>query len=191
MTKSSKNTPSLAGKFLVAMPHMRDPRFNKAVIYMCVHNAEGAMGLIVNRKMESLSFKDLMEQLNIQILEDVPTITIHTGGPVESGRGFILHSKDYSKSSTHVVSGNIALTATVDILEDIAQHNGPEKFLLALGYAGWGAGQLDAEVQANSWLVIDADDEIVFGKGLDEKWQHAVNNLGFDINLLMAEGGNA
>lgn len=190
-TMTDSNNNSLAGKFLVALPTMKDQRFNKAVIYLCVHNEEGAMGLIVNKKLENLTFDDLLDQLSIESGADTRPIQINVGGPVESGRGFILHSNDYQKNGTHTIQDEIALTATVDILDDIANGMGPDQFFLALGYAGWGAGQLDAEVQANSWLVVDADSDLLFSENFEEKWNLAASKLGFDINMLMTQGGHA
>ena len=142
-----------AGQLLIAMPTMSDPRFARTVVYMCAHNEDGAMGLVVNRLVESLNFPDLLAQLGIEsgLLSD--EIRIHFGGPVETGRGFVLHSSEYLQDTSMKVDDGIALTATVDILRDMASGQGPRRSLLALGYAGWGPGQLDQEIQDNGWLT--------------------------------------
>jgi putative transcriptional regulator len=181
----------LAGQLLVAMPGMQDPRFAKTVIYLCAHNDEGAMGLVVNRAIESISFPDLLEQLEIDFVGRGDEIRVQFGGPVESGRGFVLHSPDYVQEATMVVDEAVALTATVDILKAIAEGQGPNRCLLALGYAGWGPGQLDSEIMANGWLHVTADDDLVFGGDLDHKWEHAMAKLGIDPRMLSDEAGHA
>ena len=181
----------LTGQLLIAMPNMRDPRFEKTVIYMCVHNAEGAMGLVVNKQIESISFPQLLEQLEIETSDAPPGIRIHFGGPVESGRGFVLHSADYGKSGTIAVNDSIALTATVDILRDMAQSRGPAHSILALGYAGWGPGQLDGELQQNAWLSVTADESLIFGEDVDSAWDRAIAKIGIDPRLLSGDAGHA
>jgi putative transcriptional regulator len=181
----------LAGHLLVAMPNMPDERFSKTVIYMCAHNAEGAMGLVVNKPLESLSFPDLLEQLDIVPSGLHKPINVHFGGPVESGRGFVLHSPDYVQEATMVVDDDIALTATVDILQAIADGGGPKQSLLALGYAGWGPGQLDSEIKANGWLHVEADPNLVFGSAMEEKWEQAMLKIGIDPRMLSDEAGHA
>jgi putative transcriptional regulator len=181
----------LTGQLLIAMPNMRDPRFARSVIYVCAHNADGAMGLVVNRLVGSVTFPDLLEQLGIEPETACEEIRVHFGGPVESGRGFVLHSGDYRHDSTLQVDEEMALTATVDILTDIAQGRGPRCSLLALGYAGWGPGQLDSEIQANGWLSVAADETLVFDDDLDSKWERAIGKLGIDISLLSGEAGHA
>lgn len=181
----------LAGQLLVAMPGMKDPRFHKTVIYMCAHNADGAMGLVVNRALESLSFPDMLEQLEIDVSGAGERINVHFGGPVESGRGFVLHSQDYLQEATMVVDQDMALTATIDILKAIACGTGPRQSLLALGYAGWGPGQLDTEIMGNGWLNVDADSELVFGPNLDGKWDQAMGKIGIDPRMLSDEAGHA
>ena len=181
----------LSGQLLVAMPGMEDPRFVKTVIYMCAHNEDGAMGLVINRAIESLTFPDLLEQLGIEtVVPDAP-INIQFGGPVESGRGFVLHSSDYSQDVTMVVDNDVALTATIDILKAIAVGDGPRQRLLALGYSGWGPGQLDSEIKRNGWLHVDADKELVFGLDLDGKWERAMRKIGIDPCVLSGEAGHA
>lgn len=181
----------LAGQLLVAMPGMRDPRFQKTVIYMCAHNADGAMGLVINRALESLSFPDLLEQLGIDSSGVGKQINVHFGGPVESGRGFVLHSPDYVQDATMVVDRDVALTATVDILKAIAGGTGPRQSLLALGYAGWGPGQLDSEIRGNGWLHVAADNELVFGPNLDAKWDRAMTKIGVNPLMLSDDAGHA
>lgn len=183
--------PYLLGQLLLAMPGIRDPRFSKTVIYMCAHSADGAMGLVVNKALESLSFPDLLEQLGIEAGADGSQIDVHFGGPVESGRGFVLHTAEYKQEATMVVDQEIALTATADILRDIASGAGPRRSLLALGYAGWGPGQLDSEIKANGWLHVLPDDELVFGPGLETKWERALGKLGVDPLMLSDEAGHA
>ena len=186
-----ENEPYLAGQLLIAMPGMQDPRFVKTVIYMCAHNADGAMGLVVNRAMESLSFPDMLEQLGIKTGGCDDKINIHFGGPVESGRGFVLHSRDYLKDATMVVDQDVALTATVDILKAIAGGDGPQQSMLALGYSGWAPGQLDSEIMGNGWLHVDADDDLIFGGDLDGKWDRAMSKIGIDHRMLSDDVGHA
>ena len=179
------------GHLLIAMPAMRDPRFAKTVIYMCVHNAEGAMGLVVNRLVDSLTFAELIEQLNIESLGMSRDVPVHYGGPVESGRGFVLHSAEYRRHGTIMVTQEVGLTATVDILKDLAEGRGPRHALLALGYAGWGPGQLDSEIQQNAWLHVPADEVLVFDRDLDSKWERSIAKIGVDIRLLSGDAGHA
>ena len=174
------------------MPGMSDLRFDKTLIYICAHSADGAMGLIVNKPATDLKFIDLLEQLNIAPANSMRPIEVHFGGPVEHGRGFVLHSKDYiAKDSTLEVNEEFGMTATLDILEDISQGNGPDACLLALGYAGWGPGQLENEIRDNGWLTCDADEALVFSDNNEDKWNGAIESLGFDPRLLSAEGGSA
>jgi putative transcriptional regulator len=170
---------------------MQDPRFARTVIFMCAHTPEGAMGLVVNRLVHSITFPDLLEQLGVEPALGGNEIRVHFGGPVESGRGFVLHTADYNREGTLPINSGIALTATVDILRDIARGTGPRQRLLALGYAGWGPGQLDAEIQANGWLQVPADEQLVFGGDLDNKWQHALAKLGVDFGRLSGDAGHA
>ena len=188
---ADENGEYLAGQLLVAMPGMKDPRFQKTVIYMCAHNSDGAMGLVINRALESLSFPDMLEQLEIDVSGVGERINVHFGGPVESGRGFVLHSQDYLQEATMVVDRDLALTATIDILKAIAFGTGPRQSLLALGYAGWGPGQLDTEIKSNGWLNVAADNELVFGPNLDEKWDQAMSKIGIDPRMLSDEAGHA
>jgi putative transcriptional regulator len=189
---TKKDLPHLDGKLLIAMPGMSDPRFDKTLIYICAHSTDGAMGLIVNKPAIDLQFSDLLEQLNITPAQSYRPIEVHFGGPVEHGRGFVLHSKDYiAKDSTLEVNDDFGMTATLDILEDISQGNGPNSCLLALGYAGWGPGQLEDEIRANGWLTCEADAALIFSDNNQEKWSGAIESLGFDPRLLSATGGSA
>ena len=186
-----ENGAYLTGQLLIAMPNMRDPRFARTVIYICAHNADGAMGLVVNRLVGAVTFPDLLSQLGIDTDTATEEIRVHFGGPVESGRGFVLHSGEYHHASTLQVAEKMALTATIDILQDIAKGCGPQRSLLALGYAGWGPGQLDAEIQSNGWLNVTADDHLVFDEDLDNKWERAIAKLGVDPALLSSDAGRA
>lgn len=191
MTTDESQPSYLTGQLLVAMPGMQDPRFAKTVIFMCAHNADGAMGLVINKVLDSLTFPDLLAQLGIESVGIGDQIQIHFGGPVESSRGFVLHSPDYLRDASLVVDDAVALTATVDILKAIATGGGPERSLLALGYSGWGPGQLDSEIKANGWLHVPADDELIFGTEMDAKWERAIGKLGIDPRMLSEEAGHA
>jgi putative transcriptional regulator len=149
------------------------------------------MGLVINRLIDSLSFASLLDQLGVEVQAPGADMPIHFGGPVESSRGFVLHSADYVQDSTLVIDDDIALTATIDVLKAIAKGDGPRQCVLALGYAGWAAGQLDAEIQANGWLMVPADHELVFGIDNESKWQRAIAKLGVDLSLLSLEAGHA
>jgi putative transcriptional regulator len=185
----------LEGQLLLAMPSMTDPRFENAVIYMCTHSEESAMGLVINNLCNNIDFPDLLKQLKIEHdKKDTPTlktVTLHEGGPVESGRGFILHSADYVQETTMIISETIALTATIDILTAITKNEGPKDYLIALGFSGWGKGQLESEILNNSWLSIEADDELVFRTDLDLKFPRAMAKLGVDPSRLSSQFGSA
>ncbi len=182
----------LDGKLLIAMPGMGDPRFDKSLIYMCAHSEDGAMGLIINKPATDLEFTDLLEQLQITPAQSFRPIEVHFGGPVEHGRGFVLHSKDYiAEDSTLEVNDEFGMTATLDILEDISQGNGPNACILALGYAGWGPGQLEDEIRSNGWLSCDADAALIFSANNQDKWREAIVSLGIDPRMLSATGGSA
>ena len=180
------------GKLLIAMPGMADPRFEKSVIFMCAHSDEGAMGLIVNKPAEDVVFSDLLEQLSITPARLNREVIVHFGGPVEHGRGFVLHTADYmSNTSTLAVDEQFGMTATLDILEDIARGRGPDACIMALGYAGWGPGQLESEISRNGWLTSDPTAEIIFGTQADVKWEAALKTLGVDALTLSAAAGRA
>jgi putative transcriptional regulator len=179
------------GQMLIAMPQMSDSRFSRTVIYLCAHSAEGAMGLVVNKLIDSITFPDLLEQLNVDTVPEVDQIRVHFGGPVESGRGFVLHSDDYMQDTTLMIQKGVALTATLDVLRAMADGSGPQRSMLALGYAGWAPGQLDAEIQANGWLNVSSDPELIFGGNLDGKWTSALDKLGIDLGALSGVSGRA
>jgi len=181
----------LEGQLLLAMPNMEDPRFDRSVIYICSHSKDGAMGLVVNEIMPEISFAELLDQLDIEVSGEVADTTVFRGGPVEAGRGFVLHSADYVQETTLIVSETLALTATVDILRAIADGSGPQHSLLALGYAGWGAGQIEEEIKNNSWMTVRADDEVIFYTEPDDKWARAMAMLGIDLSMLSNEAGHA
>ena len=181
----------LNGKVLIAMPGMQDPRFTKSVVYICAHSADGAMGLIVNKRADSLVWSDLFEKLGIPIGKVNAPRPVHFGGPVETARGFVLHSSDYhAEDATMPVDDATSMTATLDILHAIAMGVGPDHAVVALGYSGWGAGQLESEIQYNGWLTCDPDEDLLFGEDDDGKWNQALAKIGVDPALLGA-GGHA
>lgn len=183
---------SLAGQLLVAMPQMLDPRFARSVIYLCAHSEDaGAMGLIINKRLGSLTMGELFAQLDIQPSPVANLRPVHFGGPVEAGRGFVLHTADYREEATLQVDANISVTATLEVLRAISKDQGPRQSLFALGYAGWAPGQLDAEIQANGWLSVAADDDIVFASDHDGKWNRALAKLGIELSMLSSDAGHA
>lgn len=182
----------LSGKFLIAMPAMGDPRFEKSVVLLCSHSAEGTMGLIVNKGIPDLGFAALLDQVGIAHGPDVPPVPVQFGGPVEAGRGFVLHGDDWaSASGTMAVPGGFAMTATQDVLEALARGGGPDRALLALGYSGWGPGQLEAEIARNDWLTSDASPDLVFDADQGAKWAAALARLRIDPLTLSAAAGRA
>lgn len=201
--KSTEDNPSggaraiegenfLEGKLLIAMPGMGDPRFEKSVIFMCAHSTDGAMGIMINRAVEGLKFRELMERLELPVVPEVPDMPVLFGGPVETGRGFVLHSGDYESSdSTLPVSEDVSLTATVEILRAMGEGKGPRKAIFALGYAGWGPGQIEDEIRANGWLHCDSDTVLLFETALATKWSQALRKLGIDASGLSAHAGQA
>ena len=183
---------SLAGKLLIAMPDMGDPRFAHSVVYMCAHAEDGGMGLIVNKPQNEIRFSELLKQLDIAKDPKVRDTRVHFGGPVDNARGFVLHTNDYrSEMGTLQVDDRIGMTATLDVLEDIGKGQGPKTSLLALGYAGWGPGQLEAEIAQNGWLTCDSCEDIVFGRANEHKWTAALKSLGIDPLLLSSTAGRA
>lgn len=193
--KEAKNEDRyLSGKLLIAMPSMTDPRFHRAVIFICAHDAEGAMGLTINKPMPGIQFKDLLKQLDIQSEatgKNMIDISVMQGGPVENARGFILHDKNFKEPDTVEVGADYGVTGTIDAIKKIAGGHGPQNMIFALGYAGWSAGQLDQELQANAWLALDADPEIVFHERTEDKWDLCVRKIGVDPAMLSAAGGRA
>jgi putative transcriptional regulator len=182
----------LDGKLLIAMPSMGDPRFEKSVVFMCSHSEDGAMGLIVNKPAHDLKFEELTQQLGLDIPTRASVADVHFGGPVEYGRGFVLHSRDYAaEEGTLDINEDFAMTATLEVIEDIANGAGPANSLLTLGYAGWGPGQLENEIRTNGWLICDALPSLVFGEGHGVKWTNAMRSIGIDPRLLSGIGGSA
>lgn len=187
-----QQTMDLTGKLLIAMPGMADPRFDAVVILICAHSADGAMGLIINKPVDDLNFKSLLEQLNIPHLPEGRGISVHFGGPVERARGFVLHSPDYKiKDGTMDIAGLFGMTATQDILRALGRGEGPSAALLALGYAGWGPGQLESELLRNDWLTSDAPDDLVFSDKDATKWGAALRHLGVEPMALSSTAGRA
>jgi putative transcriptional regulator len=189
----------LDGQMLIAMPAMNDERFTRSVIYVCAHSSEGAMGIVVNHPAPNIKFPDLLVQLEvipaaerIELTDKAEVVKVLKGGPVETGRGFVLHSADFFiENSTLPIDQGICLTATLDILKAIARGNGPESAILALGYAGWAPGQLEHEIQENGWLHCAADPELIFGTDTDGKYQKALRKIGIDLGKLSSESGHA
>ncbi len=182
---------SLTGQILIAMPKMSDPRFNQSVIFLCAHTPEGAMGIILNRPLSKPKFDELLQQLEIEPSPPTRKIRLCTGGPVDNNRGFVLHSPDWVTDGSLEVDGQRVLTASMDILKAIAEGGGPAQCLLALGYAGWGPGQLDEEIMQNAWLNAPADDAILFGGDDASKWQRALAKLRVNAAMLSGEAGRA
>ncbi len=202
-TRNGKGGSTLEGQLLIAMPRMTDRRFQRSVIYMCAHSDQGAMGLIVNQNAEHIDFPDLLERLGlvaeiftgsgtIELPDELLDIPVHVGGPVDSGRGFVLHSSDYFvQDSTLQILDGVCLTATLDILRAMATGKGPKHTLLALGYAGWSAGQLESEIQANGWLHCPADMDLIFDADNESKYARAMAKIGIDPSHLVADAGHA
>jgi putative transcriptional regulator len=189
----------LDGQMLIAMPAMNDERFARTLIYVCAHSSEGAMGIVVNQRAQNIKFPDLLVQLEVIPASErieLPTraedMEVLKGGPVETGRGFVLHSADFIiENSTLPIDEGICLTATLDILKAIAHGDGPHEAVLALGYAGWAPGQLEQEIQQNGWLHCEADPELIFGTDIEGKYARALGKLGIDLAMLSNEAGHA
>ena len=189
----------LDGQMLIAMPAMNDERFTRSLIYICAHSSEGAMGIIVNHPARNINFPDLLVKLDvipaadlIQLPNKAGGVKVLKGGPVETERGFVLHSADFFiENSTLPIDNGICLTATLDILKAIARGDGPASAILALGYAGWAPGQLENEIQGNGWLHCSADSELVFGTDVGTKYEKAMKKIGIDLGMLSSESGHA
>ncbi len=189
----------LEGQILIAMPGMGDPRFDKSLVFICSHSENGAMGIIVNKTAPMMFFSDLVDQLKIvphgeirDLDQSVLNMPVLFGGPVEQFRGFVLHSTDYlSNKMSLPINNGVALTATLEILQAIAKGKGPGRVMLALGYSGWVAGQLENEIQHNSWLHCEADDELIFGANNDAKYARALKKIGVDPRMLSPQSGHA
>ncbi|WP_227286869.1 YqgE/AlgH family protein [Boseongicola sp. H5] len=187
----------LTGQLLIAMPGMGDPRFHGSVVFLCAHSDTGTMGLIVNKAITELTFAEMLDQLEIPV-DAAPDLPVCFGGPLETGRGFVLHSAEYAprtrdaaEDGTLRVDNRFAMTATLDVLRDLADGHGPKQALLALGYAGWGPGQLESEILRNGWLTCAASPTLVFGRRMDGKWEAALASLGIDPLMLSSEAGHA
>jgi len=199
VTRKAAERGYLDGQFLIAMPGMQDSRFARSVVYICAHSAEGAMGIMINQPAPQISFRDLLIQLNIipegpeiRLPDAADGMRVHRGGPVETGRGFVLHSADYFiESSTLPIDEHVCLTATLEILKAIAVGTGPQRAMLALGYAGWGPGQLESEIQANGWLSCHATPQLIFDPDLEHKYDRALATIGIDPARLSSEAGHA
>jgi putative transcriptional regulator len=182
----------LTGKLLVAMPGIGDPRFDKTVIMMCAHDAEHAMGVVINKPKEDLTLSQVLGHLGLKTDGEAAERIVLDGGPVRPDRGYVLHSEDFAAGdATQSVAPGVRLTATRDVLEAVASDRAPANYVLALGCAGWSAGQLESELKHNAWLVVDYNDAIVFDATLEDKWDRAIRTLGFDPSQLSEAGGNA
>ncbi|WP_300036592.1 YqgE/AlgH family protein [uncultured Roseobacter sp.] len=189
---NSENGLHLAGRLLVAMPAMDDPRFEQSVVLICDYSQKGAMGLILNKVTDDIRMSDVLDQLEIEPTEEARSMPVHFGGPVETGRGFVLHSGDYQSAlHTLAVPGGFGMTATLDILEEIAKGEGPKRALMMLGYAGWGPGQLESEIARNGWLIAEGSQRLVFGTAARLQWLEALKTMGVDPVLLSSEAGHA
>ena len=196
---SSTARSFLDGQILIAMPWMSDERFARSLIYLCAHSADGAMGIVLNQLVSHVSFPELLVQLDvipasqqIRLPSPARAMKVHRGGPVETGRGFVLHSADfYIENSTLPIDEGVCLTATLEILQAIAKGTGPAQALLALGYAGWAPGQLENEIQHNGWLTVPADEELIFGPELEQKYDRAFQKLGVHPGWLSPDVGHA
>lgn len=192
MTDSTPDDLNLTGKMLIAMPGMGDPRFSHSVVLLCAHSSDGAMGLIVNKPIKEMALDALFEQLSIETSGAEARADLYFGGPVETGRGFVLHTPDYrSDLSTMDIDGRFSMTATQDILEDIAAGRGPASSLVALGYSGWGPGQLEDEIAANGWLIGEPSQPLLFQEENNAIWPEAMKSLGIDPLTLSATAGHA
>lgn len=189
----------LDGQLLIAMPSMEDKRFARSVVYICAHSGDGAMGIVINKLAEEVNFRDLLVQLDVVQPADMPGLTgrvddvrVHRGGPVETGRGFVLHSADFViESATLPIAEGISLTATLEILRAISDGRGPDRALLALGYAGWAPGQLEYEIQANGWLHCQADANILFDDDVEAKYDRSLAKIGIEAAMLSSDAGHA
>ena len=181
---------SLRDHFLIAMPGLNDSSFAHTVTYICEHSDKGAMGVVINSA-TSMQLREIFAQMELQDLGDAGEQIIMAGGPVQPERGFVLHPSDSKWQSTLEVSPEISLTASRDIIVALAEGRGPSQYLITLGYAGWGEGQLEAEIAANSWLTVPADKEIIFNTPFEQRWTAAAQALGIDVNLIASTAGHA
>ena len=199
MARRARPEGLLDGNLLIAMPSMGDKRFARSVVYICAHSADGAMGIVINKLAGDVSFRDLLIQLDVisagsdaSLPGGADRVRVHRGGPVETGRGFVLHSADFFlDNATLPIDDDIYLTATLEILRAIAEGHGPRKAFLALGYAGWAPGQLEFEIQANGWLHSEADRSILFDNDVDSKYDRALAKIGIEPAMLSLDAGHA
>ena len=182
---------NLTGQIIVSMPSLEDERFYKTVIYMCAHSSEGSMGIIINKKIDYDLYPDLLEQLGIDKPLDKKKLFISYGGPIESGRGFVLHSDDMIRKETLNIDKGVALTSTAEFFDDLSIGKGPKNSILALGYAGWSPGQLEAEILQNSWMSLPVDTSFLFDDEVSRKWTQAYKIMGVDPNNLSFQSGRA
>lgn len=182
---------NLTGQIIVSMPSLEDERFYKTVIYMCAHSSEGSMGIIINKKIDYDLYPDLLEQLGIDKPLDKKKLFIRYGGPIESGRGFVLHSDDMIRKETLNIDKGVALTSTAEFFDDLSIGKGPKNSILALGYAGWAPGQLEAEILQNSWMSLPVDTSFLFDNEVSRKWTQAYKIMGVDPNNLSFQSGRA
>jgi putative transcriptional regulator len=178
------------GQLLIATPSLYGSCFARSVVYLCNHNEEGAMGLIINQTLDDIDGNKIVENLDISLKGNLD-LSVHFGGPVDLVRGFVLHSPDYQAKDTYMINEQTALSSSLDVLQDISNGDGPKKCLLALGYSGWGAGQLETEIEANSWFTVPASDDLIFGTDNDGKWQKAAESVGVDLFKFSEEAGHA
>ena len=181
----------LTGQILIASPFMEDARFIHSVIYLCGHDENGAMGFILNKPISSVKFHDLLDQLHIPHTKEYEAFPVLYGGPMEAGRGFVLHSTEYHHPATVKINHDFSITATLEILKEIASTHGPKNSLLALGYTGWNKGQLEKELQENQWFVVKGSKQLVYDTAIDGMWNKAYESLGVDPHILVNEGGRA
>ena len=182
---------NLTGQFLISMPSLQDKRFEKTVIYMCAHSKDGAMGIIINKKIDYDLYPDLLEQLGIDKPLENKKLFIRYGGPMESGRGFVLHSDEIIRQETLSIDKGVALTSTSDFFDDLSKGSGPKNSILALGYSGWGPGQIEQEILSNSWMTLSIDSSFIFDENVSNKWLEAYNLLGINPNNLSNNSGRA
>jgi putative transcriptional regulator len=193
-----RNIETLQGQFLIAMPNMGDTRFEKSVVYLCAHSPDGAMGFVINRPLDTPTIPQFLHQLNIVTEEERDVMPpelaqgpLYSGGPVEPGRGFVLHSPDYTSETTLAIDDAVSLTATLEILRVISLGRGPSRVFMALGYSGWAAGQLEEEIAANGWLTCTADSGLIFDRDQETKYTRALRSMGINPLLLSAQAGHA
>ncbi len=186
-----KGESPFRNQLLIAMPGMDQGFFHRSVVYLCAHSDAGAMGIVINQKLPDIDFKDLLAQLSLPKSELLMQPIVHFGGPVETGRGFVLHSTDFMRDDTVRINDRMAITGTIDILRALAEGRGPERSIFALGYAGWGPGQLEDELRNNAWLTMPADDEVMFETALGRKWDVAMSRIGVSPLTLSMDAGHA